>query len=253
MVVVQRETLVVDVQCRKKKQILDKMERGKIIVIEGTDCSGKETQAKILYEKLRLAGIPIEKMSFPRYNTPPGRIVGGPYLGKPEICEGWFPEGATSVDSKVASLFYAADRRYALPEIREVIESGKNLLLDRYVASNMGHQGGKVKDPEERKRLYEFLEELEYDLLELPKPDLTVFLYMPPAVGMELKKGRVGAADQHESSLEHLKNAEQAYLELADRYSWTKIGCAPDGTVDSLKSPEKVSEEVWNLTSEFFR
>ncbi len=229
------------------------MKRGKIILIEGTDCSGKETQAKILYRKLKLAGVPIQRMGFPRYDTPTGKIVGGPYLGKPEICKGWFPEGAISVDPKVASLFYAADRRYALLEIKKVIDSGTNLILDRYVSSNMGHQGGKIKDEDERARLYEFLEELEYGLLELPRPDLTVFLHMPPAVGMELKRGRIGEADQHEASLEHLKDAEQAYLELSDRYSWTKIGCAPDGTIASLKSPEKISEEVWNLMDRFFR
>jgi len=230
-----------------------KMERGKLIVIEGTDCSGKETQAKILYKKLKLAGIAIEKIGFPRYDTPTGKIVGGSYLGKPEICEGWFPEGATSVDPKVACLFYAADRRYALPEIKEIIDSGKNLILDRYVASNMGHQGGKIKDAEERNKLYNFLEKLEYDLLELPKPDVTIFLHMPPSIGMELKKGREGASDQHESSLSHLNDAEIAYLDLAKKYNWEKIGCTSDGTINTLKSPEKISEEVLNSVMNIFR
>lgn len=83
--------------------------KGKIIVIEGTDCSGKETQSKKLIERLNKEGIKTEYFSFPQYNTPTGRIVGGPYLGKSYICECWFPEGAINVDPKVASLYYAAD------------------------------------------------------------------------------------------------------------------------------------------------
>ena len=77
----------------------------KLIVIEGTDCSGKNTQSKLLQEKLKKDGYKVVEMSFPMYDTPTGKIIGGPYLGKESICKGWFKEGANNVPAKVASLF----------------------------------------------------------------------------------------------------------------------------------------------------
>ena len=85
--------------------------KGKIIVIEGTDCSGKETQTKRLLERLRSDGKIVKSISFPVYNCPTGKIVGGAFLGKPSICESYFEDPAV-VNSKVASLYYAADRLY---------------------------------------------------------------------------------------------------------------------------------------------
>ena len=79
---------------------------GKIITIEGTDCSGKETQSKLLYDKLIKDGIDVYRTSFPMYDTPTGRIVGGCYLGKEYLGEPYFEEGANNVDYKVASLYF---------------------------------------------------------------------------------------------------------------------------------------------------
>ena len=84
--------------------------KGKLIVIEGTDCSGKETQTNLLMKKLESDNISIVKFDFPNYDSPTGRIIGGPYLGKEYICPSWFTEGAVNVDPKVASLYFAADR-----------------------------------------------------------------------------------------------------------------------------------------------
>ena len=84
--------------------------KGKLIVIEGTDCSGKETQSKLLLERLKKEGFKIEAFAFPNYNSPTGRIIGECYLGKSENAV--FPEGAPAVDPKVSSLYYAADRKY---------------------------------------------------------------------------------------------------------------------------------------------
>ena len=107
--------------------------RGKIIVIEGTDCSGKETQSKKIIEKFNNC----KYFSFPKYDSPTGKIIGGPYLGKSYICDGWFPEGADAVDPKVSSLYYAADRKYNINIINEILDKGYNVVLDRYVYSNM--------------------------------------------------------------------------------------------------------------------
>ena len=124
--------------------------KGKLIVIEGTDCSGKKTQIKRVVERCKEKGIKVYNYSFPRYDTPTGKIVGGPYLGKSYICDEWFPEGATNVDALVASAYYAADRRYNIKEIVNHLNNGDIVLLDRYVESNMAHQGGKLKTKEER-------------------------------------------------------------------------------------------------------
>src|SRR5271157_500074 len=203
------------------------MNKGKIIILEGTDGSGKKTQANLLIERFRAEGIPFEMMSFPRYDTPTGRIVGQCYLGKEKSYwvgdSGWFGE-ADSLDPKVASLYYAADRRAAIPDILKIINSGTNLILDRYYYSNMAHQGGKIRDSEERMRIFEWLRKLELDLLELPKEDLVIFLHMPAEVAIELKKGMEEKRDSHEN-LEHMKRAEEAYLQLSRIHNWYTIEC----------------------------
>lgn len=221
--------------------------KGKIIVIEGTDCSGKETQAKMLIEKLVADGknVYAKKLSFPMYDTPTGKIVGGPYLGKDYISESWFPEGCVNVDPKVASLYYAADRKYNYDKkIKYILEQGYNIILDRYVESNMAHQGGKIIDSIKRKEMFDFLEKLEYDFLELPRPDLTVFLYMPYEYSCILKNSRSEKPDGHESSKEHLIHAEKTYLELAKLYNFKKIDCVENNII---KTKEQISEEVYGI------
>ncbi|MDD4706071.1 MAG: hypothetical protein PHS24_02505 [Bacilli bacterium] len=216
----------------------------RLIVVEGTDLSGKETQTNLLIKRLKLEKASIEKLGFPMYDTPTGKIIGGSYLGKKHISKGLFPEGAANVDPKVASLYYAADRRYNIDKIRELLNNNIDVLLDRYVESNMGHQGGKLNTPEERMAMYKWLENLEYGLLELPRPDLTIFLYMPYQYAMELKKNREEISDQHEASIEHLINAEKAYLELADLYGFYKVNCVEN---NSIRTKEDIHEEIYSL------
>ena len=152
---------------------------GKFIVIEGTDCSGKETQSKLLVEKLEKLGKKAIRLTFPNYDSPTGKIVGGPYLGKKEICECWFKEGAVNLDPKVASLYYAADRKYNENSIKKYLDDDYFIICDRYVSSNMAHQGSKIKNDEERFHMYEWIDKLEFWLLSLPKPDKTIFLHVP--------------------------------------------------------------------------
>lgn len=219
--------------------------KGKIIVIEGTDCSGKETQTSLLVQRLKKMGRKIERISFPDYDSPTGKIVGGPYLGKKYICEGYFPENACNVDPKVASLYYAADRRYHRDIILDYINNGVDVVLDRYVESNMGHQGGKLFDKEERLKLYEELANLEYGFLELPKPDFTIFLYVPYKKVAELKNGRTEPGDQHEANPIHIRNAEHAYLELAEIHDYKCIEC-----IDSkgkLRDIESIQDDVFKI------
>ena len=219
--------------------------RGKMIVVEGTDCSGKETQTSLLVQRLKKAGRKIERLSFPAYDTPTGKIVGGPYLGKQYICDGYFPEGAANVDPKVAALYYAADRKYNIPKILELLDNGYDVILDRYVESNMGHQGGKIFDKEERLKLYKDLEYLEYEFLELPRPDLIIFLYVPYKKVAELRAGREEPADQHEASPLHIRNAEHAYLELAKIHDYKRIDCVDKK--GKMRNIEDIHEDVYDI------
>ena len=218
--------------------------RGKLIVIEGTDCSGKETQSKKLIERFREEGIEIEYFSFPCYDTPTGKIVGGPYLGKPHICSGWFPESAPNVNPKVSALYYAADRKYNIEKINALLDAGKNVILDRYVYSNMAHQGGKIQDIKERDRMYTWLETLEFGLLELPIPDIKLFLHVSYEASQALKLNRQEALDENEKDKNHLLHAEQAYLEVADRYEFEKIECSYK---DKIFSIDEIHEMIYNF------
>jgi len=217
--------------------------KGKLIVIEGTDCSGKETQTKKLVERLEKLNIKCERLSFPMYDTPTGKIVGGPYLGKDYICDGWFEEGAVNVNPKVSSLYYAADRKYNVDKIEELLNKGINVILDRYTYSNLAHQGGKIEKKQERLKMYNWLDKLEFELLELPKADIKVFLHMPYVVSCILKKDRKEKADQHEASKEHLLLAESAYMEIAEIYDFKTIEC---NIGDNPKKIEDINNELYD-------
>ncbi len=214
--------------------------RGKIIVIEGTDCSGKETQSTLLEKKLKALGKKCVHFGFPMYDTPTGRIVGGPYLGNPDYCKGYFPEGADNVDPHIACLYYAADRKYNMNKILPYIEDGYYVILDRYTTSNLAHQGSKIRDKDERFNMYQWIDKLEYWLLKLPKPDQTIFLHMPYEYSLELKKNRK-VLDEHEKSEAHLKHAEECYIELSELYNWKRIECVKDGVIRDI---EDINQEI---------
>ena len=210
----------------------------KIIVIEGTDCSGKETQSKLIEEKLKKEEKKVLRISFPAYDSPTGKIIEGPYLGK--SINTYFDEGPTNVDPKVISLLYAADRLYNLKDIDKNFDY---IIFDRYVESNMAHQGSKIDNIEERKELYSFINELEYKLLQLPKPDITIFLHVPFEYVKKLKENRK-QLDEHEKDDKFSKKSIDTYLELTNLYNWNKIECIKD---NSLRSIEDINEEIMNI------
>jgi len=216
---------------------------GKIIVIEGTDCSGKETQSKLLEKRLNDNGYKCIRFCFPMYDTPTGKIVGGCYLGKEEIGKSVFPEGAVNVDPHVVSLYYAADRKYNMKKIEEYLDKDYYVILDRYVTSNLAHQGSKIKDKDERFNMYQWIDKLEYWLLGLPKPDMTIFLHVPYEYTLELRKNRE-SIDEHEKSVDHLRQAEEAYIELSELYNWNRIECIKD---NKLKSIEDINDEIFEV------
>ena len=221
---------------------------GKIIVIEGTDCSGKETQTRLLVDKLTKEGLKVKRLSFPMYDTPTGEIIGACLLGKPQMCKellkdehSFFPEGGGNIDVLAACDLYAADRRYNLPKILKYLNDGYIVIIDRYVTSNMAHRGGLIADKEERLKIYKKIDLKEYVINELPRPDKTILLYLPYEYACELKKRRAELPDEVENNIEYLKNSERAYLELAELYNYDVINCVENG---EIKTIEDINNEI---------
>ena len=230
------------------------MDRGKIIVIEGTDCSGKETQTRLLVEKLEKIGKKVKRISFPMYDTPTGKMIGACLLGKPDMCKdllqeehGFFPEGGGNIDSLTAIDLYAADRRYNLPKINKLLDEGYIVIIDRYVASNMAHRGGLLENRQDRLKIYKKIEMLEYEINELPRPDKTILLYLPYEYACILKKNRPEVADETEKNEKYLKMGEKAYLELSAIYDYDLIDCVKDRQIRTI---EDINNELFDKIKE---
>lgn len=216
--------------------------KGKFIVIEGTDCSGKETQSRLIEKSLVEAGKKCIRLSFPMYDTPTGRIVSECYLGREK--ESFFEEGPVAVDPHIAVLYYAADRKYNISKVLGYYEDGYTIILDRYTTSNQAHQGSKIEDQEERFHMYQWIDKLEYWLLDLPKPDQTIYLHVPYEYNLELLKNRGDIVDAHEKDPDYLRRSEEAYVELSELYGWDRVECIKDG---KMKSIEEIHEEIMHL------
>ncbi|MEA3249315.1 MAG: thymidylate kinase [Patescibacteria group bacterium] len=215
-------------------------QKGKLIVIDGTDGSGKATQTDMLIKRMRAAHLTVETVSFPRYDEPSSTLV-RKYLA------GEFGT-ASEVDPKIASTFYAVDRWAASEQIRGWLNDGANVVMDRFVASNMGHQGGKFPNQGERLAFFRWLFDLEHGEFGIPKPDLNVILHVPTERSDRLMDDRGRDRDIHESDPEHLRAAEQVYLEIAELFpdDFTLIECMRDG---KLMSRGDIHSLVWVAAS----
>ena len=220
---------------------------GKLIVIDGTDGSGKETQMNILQENLKKNNIEFKKVSFPNYDAPSSSLV-KMYLS------GEFGTDPKSVSPYVASTFYAVDR-YATykKELEEYYEKGGLILADRYTTANMVHQAGKIKDKEERNKFLTWLWDLEFNLYKIPKPDKVFFLNMPIEFVEELIKNRKNkfnnnqVKDIHERDEGHLRDSHQSACEVAKEYNWKEIKCVING---KLRTREDIGEEIFKAVKE---
>lgn len=218
--------------------------RGTFIVIDGTDGSGKGTQTKRLVERLRSEGRSVEQLSFPSYGKPEAFFV-------EQYLHGRYGS-AKDVGPYAASVLYAVDRFHAAAEIRRLLDAGTIIVCDRYVSANKGHQAGKIGDEHERRTFLDWLNNFEYSILRIPKPDLTILLHMPSEIAYELigKKDERGYLDGkkrdiHEADPEHLKAAEAAYLTLPTIdtvENWKLVECMQDG---SLLSIETIHEKLY--------
>jgi dTMP kinase len=213
--------------------------RGKFIVLEGIDGSGKRTQLDMLAQAFASRGISFAQISFPRYDGFFGKLVAR-YLN------GEF--GPLAVDAHFSALLYAGDRLEAKPKIQADLSSGTMLLADRYIGSNLAHQGARVAIAE-RAEFLRWLKQLEYQVYGLPAEDLVIYLHVPPALAHRLV-GEKGAReytklrrDIQEANLAHLQAASDVYDQLAREPNWQKIECYDTG-MNALRSPDAIHQDV---------
>jgi|SRR5579863_3156126 len=214
--------------------------RGKLIVLEGIDGSGKRTQLEMLTRAFSARGITFRQVSFPRYEGFFGKLVA-------QFLNGEF--GALEVvDPHFSALLYAGDRLEIKPAIEADLAAGRTVIADRYIGSNLAHQGARV--PRERRAEFvQWLEQLEYRIYALPPEDLVIYLRVPASEAQRLV-GEKGARDYTklrrdilESDLAHLEAASGVYDQLTKQPKWVKIECF-DAAAGNLRPPEAIHTDV---------
>lgn len=217
-------------------------EHGILIVLEGSDGSGKTTQFNLLSERLKAAGYDVEVFDFPRYEKPSS------YFVKQYLNGRYGP--AEDISPYTASLFYALDRYEAAKDIKAALEKGKTVLINRYVGSNMAHQGAKFDDPVEQRGFFVWDDNLEFQLLNIPRPDINIFLRVPAKTAYELISQKAqrnytdNIRDEHESNLDHLKKSVATYDLLCQLFpkDFVAIECTKE---DKLLSVPQISNLIW--------
>ena len=214
---------------------------GKLIVFEGTDGSGKSTQFDLLTKRLEQEGTTFRRLRFPRYDQESSALI-RMYLG------GQFGSDPGAVNAYAASTFYAVDR-YAsyLQDWKQDYEAGALFLADRYTTSNAVHQGSKMPQGE-RESFFEWLYELEFGKMGLPKPDAVILMDMPIELTRQLMRRREAdtntQADIHEQNLAYLEQCRESALAAAAHYGWHVVSGAKDG---QLRSIEEIHAEVYGI------
>ena len=212
---------------------------GKLIVIEGTDGSGKSTQFKLLTERVAREGKKFQRLVFPQYQEESSALI-RMYLS------GEFGTKPSDVNAYAASAFYAVDRYASYKKVwGQWYENGGLVLSDRYTTSNAVHQAS--KEPEEKQAEFlKWLYEFEYDKLGLPAPDLVIYLDVPTDFTEKMMRSREAAtnthADIHEQDLQYLATCRRTGKAAAEFYNWTVINCVRDG---AMRSIEDIHEEIY--------
>lgn len=223
------------------------MAKGRFIVIDGSDGTGKSTQTKLLIKRLEKSGYRVRFEDFPQY----GKKSAGPVE---DYLTGQYGS-AEDLGAYVPSIFYAIDRFAAADRIRKHLGHGDVVVSNRYVTSNMAHQGGKIKNIAKREKFFKWLNDFEYDFFKIPKPDMEIILHLPAKLSLQLIKKRgpkfyIGdkKLDIHESALKHLEAAEKVYLQIAKRFHYHLIEGCVNGR---LLNPEEVSDKIFPIVNKY--
>lgn len=216
------------------------MARGQFIVIEGSDGSGKSTQFKLLVDYLTSHNIPFTSRHFPRYEEPSSYFV-------KEYLRGAYGSGE-ELGAYKPSLFYALDRFQAGQGIRDELAEGKIVLCDRYIGSNMAHQGHKLASQKERTDYFSWLYDIEYGILGIPKPDLNIVLSIPADISIKLMMQRDQEknsvkGDIHEADPHHLERSTQVYREICQQFpeDFWLVDCIED---EKLRPIDAIHEQI---------
>lgn len=212
---------------------------GKLIVIEGTDGSGKSTQFRLLTDRLESEQVKFQKLVFPQYSEPSSALI-RMYLG------GEFGKSPSDVNAYAASAFYSVDRYASYRKVwGKWYEEGGLVVSDRYTTSNAVHQAS--KEPEnKREDFLNWLYDFEYDKLGLPRPDLVIYLDVPTDFTEKMLRHRESEtnthADIHEQDMRYLATCRRMGRAAAEHYGWTVIRCVRDG---AMRSMEDIHEEIY--------
>ena len=217
---------------------------GKLIVFEGTDGSGKSTQFSLLTKRLRAEQVEFRTMVFPQYSEPSSALI-RMYLG------GEFGTKPSDVNAYAASTFYAVDRYASYQKVwKTYYRQGGLILSDRYTTSNAVHQASK-EPPERREELFRWLQDFEYNRLELPRPDIVIYLDVPTELTGEMLRKRENRththADIHEQNMDYLRQCRAVGMDAATHYGWTVIHCARNG---KMRSIEEIHQEIYALVKQ---
>lgn len=233
---------------------MTKKKKGKLIVIDGTDGSGKSTQVKLLEERLKKEGYKVKVADFPEYYD----NFFGAFIGHC-LSEQYY--NFLNVHPKIASVLYAADRWESKEKIEKWLADGYVVLSNRYVSANQIHQGGKIANPAKRKKFIQWLDEMEYGTFKIPKPDLTLYLSLPINIILELIEKRESSQmkrkylrkhkDVHESDVAFLENSRRSAMWLPKILkNFIKIDCAQGG---NIMSREEIHEMVYGEVNKILK
>lgn len=222
------------------------IKKGKLIVIDGTDGSGKATQVDLLVKHLRKDGHKIKIVDFPEYY----KNFFGAFVGHC-LSEQYY--NFLKVHPKIASLTYAADRWESKDEMKKWLKEGYIVIANRYVSANQIHQGGKIQNSKKRTNFIKWLNKMEYEVFKIPKPDLTFYLSLPIEIVWELLKKRESSQmkrkylkkkkDVHEADTEFMSNSIKSALWLAKtQKNWAKIECSKKG---EILSREEIHQMIY--------
>lgn len=217
---------------------MKKPKKGVLIVIDAPDAAGKKTQTKMTVNRLLDEGLPVQTIDFPQYGKNQlGTLIRECLDGK----RGDFMH----VDPRVASTLYAVDRFESKAQIERWLSAGDIVVMDRYVSSNMLHQGAKLTTLAERAELVQWLDDLEFGIFGLPRPDVVIYLDVPFDVRTKLAAAR-GEPDLAEADVEHQLNSDACARQLSEAIpGWERVVCTnDDGT---LRSPIHINNDLFNI------
>lgn len=221
---------------------------GKLIAIDGVDASGKQTHTELLAKHFEDMGVKVRRLSFPMYDCESSALV-KLYL------DGSMGKNAQDIDAYAASTFFAADRfaTFRMDWKKDYEDFDTLIIADRYVSSNMIHQASKIEELKEKDRFLEWLYDFEFNLYKIPKPDMTVFLDMPPKYGQMLISGRNNKfsgeekLDIHESDFSYLEKSYENAKYVASKFGWQTVSCVKD---EIIRPIDDIQADVVKIVEE---